>query len=398
MAIIVISDSYPPLKSAAAGMIEILVEELKKSNEVFVFTSSPDKSLSSEKIFVNNFLKNWRYKGNLRRLLFEFISSFMILFLIIKNIKKIDNISLIIWYCPSSFLWIPVLISKLIFKARVYLILRDIFPDWLFHVGILRSRFLYKCLSLITFPQYLVPDIIGCQTQGDVNYLLNKNIKKKIVTLKNWSSVKNYVIKEEARELSTKTFLKNIFHLKKKMNTIVLTYLGSTNPAHDLEKIFKIFSMLNIKTQEKIHINFFARNVNLLKKIHSKNFLFNIDIYEQVGAEQISIILKHTDFGVVSLSEKHLTNNIPGKFVTYTQFSVPVISFAHEREDLAKLIQLYKCGVNISYEKNDNAIISLLDFNLNLSSDKHKILKSNALKLYKENFHLNGVVSQILNF
>lgn len=398
MAIIVISDSYPPLKSAAAGMIEILVEELKKSNEVFVFTSSPDKSLSSEKIFVNNFLKNWRYKGNLRRLLFEFISSFMILFLIIKNIKKIDNISLIIWYCPSSFLWIPVLISKLIFRARVYLILRDIFPDWLFHVGILRSRFLYKCLSLITFPQYLVPDIIGCQTQGDVNYLLNKNIKKKIVTLKNWSSVKNYVIQEESRELSTKTFLKNIYHLKKKMNTIVLTYLGSTNSAHDLEKMFKIFSMLNIKTQKKIHINFFARNVNLLKKIHSKNFLFNIDIYEQVGAEQISTILKHTDFGVVSLSEKHLTNNIPGKFVTYTQFSVPVISFAHEREDLAKLIQLYKCGVNISYEKNENAIISSLDFNLNLSSDNHKVLKSNALKLYKENFDLNSVVSQILNF
>ena len=399
MSFIVISDSYAPLKSASAGMLEILVEELKISNKVFVFSSSIEKSNSNQQIFVNTTLKGWRYKGNIRRLFFEIISAFMISFLIIKNKNKISNVALIIWYCPSSFLWIPVLLSKLMFKSKVYLILRDIFPDWLFHVGALKSRLLYKFLSFITFPQYLVPNVIGCQTIGDVKYLQNKKIKNKFVVLKNWPSVKNYVIDKKYRESSTKIFIQNTINLKKKINSVVLTYLGSTNLAHDLEKIFKMFSKLSNKTQKRIHINFFARNVCLLKKINFvKKYQFNVDIYEQVGADQISTILKYTDFGVVSLSEKHMTNNIPGKFVTYTQFSIPVISFAYKKQDLVVLISKYKCGENFSYEKNEEDIIDRLDSILNLNSTKFNKLKSNAYRLYEENFDFKNTVNKLMKF
>ena len=64
------------------------------------------------------------------------------------------------------------------------------------------------------------------------------------------------------------------------------------------------------------------------------------------------------------------TNNIPGKFVSYTQFCLPIICFASINSSLAKLIIKYDCGVvidlSLDYEKNWKMFsIFLRDLNKN---------------------------------
>ena len=147
MNFLIINDSYPPLKSAASGMIYNLTNELKKKHKIYVFTASTDNTENNKYIFINTHFKKWRYQNHFKRVLFEIINAIILSYMIITNKKKIDKVDLIIWYSPSSFLWIPVFFSKLIFKCNVYLILRDIFPDWLHHVGLIRSELLYKFLK-----------------------------------------------------------------------------------------------------------------------------------------------------------------------------------------------------------------------------------------------------------
>ena len=85
----ILSDSFPPLKSAASGMVDILLEELNKCHSVFLFAASLDKSLSKENVFIINFLKEWRYQNNLKRIFFEIFNAFILTFLIFKKRKKI---------------------------------------------------------------------------------------------------------------------------------------------------------------------------------------------------------------------------------------------------------------------------------------------------------------------
>ena len=125
-------------------------------------------------------LSNLRNKNNFLRLIFEIVLSLILAFKCICNYKKIKDLDLIICYGPSAFLWFCVLIIKLISKAKVYYILRDIFPDWLVAVKLINNKFIIKILEFLSFPQYIVPDYIGVETEFNKSYLIKKLIKIKL--------------------------------------------------------------------------------------------------------------------------------------------------------------------------------------------------------------------------
>jgi hypothetical protein len=96
------------------------------------------------------------------------------------------------------------------------------------------------------------------------------------------------------------------------------------------------------------------------------------------------------------LNRHSKTNNIPGKFVSYTQFGLPIICFASINSSLAKLIIRYNCGividVSLDHEKNWKIFsIFLRDLNKN-----KEYFSRNASQLFKENFDTNYVVNKIL--
>ena len=327
MRILILCDSFPPLKSAASGMMNILTNELKKKHQVYIFAASTSTLMQSKNIHINTFLSKWRYQGHFKRIIFEIMNAFVTSFKVIRYRKEINNIDLIIWYSPSSFLWVASLVSKLIFKTKVIMILRDIFPDWLFHINVLKSKILYKLLSLLTVPQFLISDVICVQAIGDIEYLKKKGIKKKVVTLRNWESINRQHFFPASSEV-VKTFTKKVQYFKKNNAGLVLTYLGSNSISQDMEKIFFFLSKLCKADQFKLQLHLFIRNVKTVRDFIYNlgiNLSLDVNIYEQITPNQIPHILNKTDYGIVSLNANHITNNIPGKFVTYTQFSVPYL-------------------------------------------------------------------------
>ena len=71
----------------------------------------------------------------------------------------------------------------------MYYILRDIFPDWLIDLGIIKNKVIVSLLKLITYPQYLIPNIIGVETDFNLNFLKAKRKSLKIEVLFNWPSL-----------------------------------------------------------------------------------------------------------------------------------------------------------------------------------------------------------------
>ncbi len=195
--VLVISDSFVPHKISAAGMIYNLSKEIADKNiRVVCAFSGNDKQkikknydLTGIKIIQTSFLSGFRNKSLLSRFLFEISISIILAIkchFYFKNRRKPD---LIIWYGPSVFLWMVVWVVNFSKKIPVYYILRDIFPDWLISLGLIKNFLVINTLKAISYPQFLVSDIIGVETHENVSYLKNKIKNKKIEMLANWSNM-----------------------------------------------------------------------------------------------------------------------------------------------------------------------------------------------------------------
>ena len=88
------------------------------------------------------------------------------------------------------------------------------------------------------------------------------------------------------------------------------------------------------------------------------------------------------DCGIVSLNRFAKTNNIPGKFVSYAQFGLPIICFANINSSLSKLILNYDCGIVIDLSQNKNFNKEkFLNFILNFEKNKTTLSKNSSLFL-----------------
>ena len=66
-----------------------------------------------------------------------------------------------------------------------------------------------------------------------------------------------------------------------------------------------------------------------------------------VSENELMFLFKKYQFGVLSLNTRLNTHNIPGKFVSYTQFGLPVLCFSNLNSTIANLIIMNKCGIVI---------------------------------------------------
>ena len=125
--------------------------------------------------------------------------------------------------------------------------------------------------------------------------------------------------------------------------------------------------MLNFLKKIKIenHFKFYfylPKKINELENNKAFNFVESVPEYE------LPYLFKHCNCGIVSLNKKLITNNIPGKFVSYIQFGLPILSFCNKQSKLANLINEYRCGIVIDYED---------DLNLNLTKINSFVKKLN---------------------
>ena len=121
----------------------------------------------------------------------ELISPIMLLWHLKKNGTLRRERAGIIWYSPSIFLGLLVAVLLWKSKCKGYLILRDIFPDWMADLKLMRRGTIYFFLRLVAKFQYRIADTIGVQSKGDLKYFKNKNgspTAQKIEVLDNWLS------------------------------------------------------------------------------------------------------------------------------------------------------------------------------------------------------------------
>jgi glycosyltransferase involved in cell wall biosynthesis len=338
MHIVIIGDTFPPLKTSGAVMLKHLADELIAQGDLVTVVVPNESQTELIVESTQNQLKVFQVKAfktkdvpYLQRLFAELSNPYLMWV----RLKKSDSflktrVDMVIWYSPSIF-WGPLVARiKRRWTCPSYLILRDIFPDWAIDLGLI-SKFnpISFLLKSIANYQYQQANIIGVQSPNNQRYLAlhHPELNSKIRVLWNWMREQGSHEKSAIKISETSLAGKEI-----------LVYAGNIGIAQGIEvflSIIKSFQGFN-----NIGFLFVGRGsemTELQQKVDS-NQLKNVLFYPEITPEQIGDLYGQCSAGIIALDGRHETHNIPGKFVSYMQAGLPVFGLVNAGNDLIELV------------------------------------------------------------
>ena len=215
----------------------------------------------------------------------------------------------------------------------------------------LKNGVLFYILKFLTSPQYIIPNLIGVESEGNLKLLkkkISKNIELKVIY--NWPSLSKDILVNNINK-EKKLFLKNILnkHIQIKNKKLLTSiYIGNTGYAQNFEHNINYLSELNCN--KKFYLDVFSPQCSNFK------FDANIQFHSWGGIDDdlIPLFISKKDFGIISLHNDLFSHNLPGKFVTYMQFKLPVLCISNKNTEMSKIISKYKCGEFIDINDNIN--------------------------------------------
>ena len=357
MHLLFISDTYPPLRTSGAQhmqdlalaaitnghLVTVVIPNSTQTTtqtapvvvvhdkEVRVITVRADPSKDVSHILRT--LAEWRNPYRMWQLL-QSCPEFMQ-----------TDFALIVWYSPSIF-WAPLVArSKAHFACPAYLVLRDFFPDWAIHLGLLKKGLPYAFFKWVQKSQFTVATWIGVQSPNNLEYfkLHYGQFASKAEVLWNWiAPLKEGVSVNEARQVCPIDVSKTPLAGK-----MVLVYAGNMGLAQEVDVIIDLFAHLKDAP--------WASNLGLLlvgrgsesarlQKRAQKAGLANILFFDEIEPEAIVPLYTQCQIGVVLLDARHASHNIPGKCLSYLQAGLPIFARVNPGNDLLGMAQDLEIG------------------------------------------------------
>lgn len=342
--IALISTDYPPLRTSAAVQLRDLSREFAaQGHRPVVIVPSPmsDKPWVVEQFDGVEVLRVAAPPTRSPSFVRRAIAEMWLPFAMYRNIRRSPfasaNWDLLVWYSPPIFF--GPLIAKLLRKSkgenkpRTYLILRDIFPEWAVDLGLVRRGPVYLVFKAIAAFQYSVAQVIGVQTESNLHYLDNwARPPRRIEVLRNWLEV--------TPEIGSSIVVKNTPLAGRK----IFVYIGNMGVAQGMDIFIDLIHSLRDRTD--IGFLFVGRGTEFarLEAEKASRDLGNALFYGEIDSTEIPSLLAQCHVGMVALHPDHKTHNIPGKFVSYVQYGVPVLARVNPGTDLMRLIEAEQVG------------------------------------------------------
>ena len=235
---------------------------------------------------------------------------------------KIDlNFDLIITPTPPITLFSVVNWLKKKSNAKVYLILRDIFPQNAVDLGFMRkggmvhSYFRKKEKQL-----YAISDRIGCMSQGNKDYILKHNPTlnhSKLHLLPNWANVLPLQSDEENNALKQQEGLSDKF---------IVIFGGNIGAPQKMENIVDLAIACKDKPDILFLIFGYGSEYETLRNLVQKKNVTNMELRDGVGHKEYFKLVQIADVGLISLNENFTIPNTPSKALSYYNAKKPILA------------------------------------------------------------------------
>jgi len=330
-----IADAYPPLRTSCAVQMRDMARTLAATGyEVTVFVPSPGQrdlwciDQDGEVEVVRLKAPQTKGVGFIRRTLAEFAMPIAMW----RNMRgspaagrRFDGIA---WYSPSIFFEPLVRALKHRDGCPSYLILRDIFPDWMADTGLIRRGPAFHLLRTIARRQYRTADAIGVQSAANLPLVeASAGTNTRIEVLENWLAPP--VDRGCPIDLS-------VGPLKGRR---IFVYAGNMGVAQGMARLLDLAAAL--QDRHDIGFAFVGRGSDAaaLRAESAARRLDNVSFFDEIDPDDIPGLYAQCHFGLVALDPRHKTHNIPGKFISYMHAGLPVLASINSGNDLIRLIE-----------------------------------------------------------
>ncbi|MCF4009287.1 glycosyltransferase family 4 protein [Rheinheimera sp. UJ63] len=387
-------DAYLPSSTLVhAKMFHELAHELQKNgHQVVIITPGEPEQQLKLIIDVYDGVEVWRFRtgrtrgiGKVKRAINESLLPINAWLAIKSKVKK-QPFDACINYSPTIFFG-PLAKRLKAHGAYVYLILRDMFPQWVIDQGMIKEGSLItRYFRYFERLNYRASDCIGVMSEANLK-LFNQlhpgysNVK----ILMNWADTRPL-----ERE-SVGTDWRKAWGLADK---IVFFYGGNIGHAQDMANLMRLAkSMINMP---EAHFLFVGQGdeVSLIHQLKEEWQLSNVTIKPSVSQQVYRELLTQTDIGLFSLSAKHTAHNFPGKLLGYMVESLPILGSVNRGNDVIELINQHKAG--FVFENGDDEAFFLAAQKLLSSTELRANTGIAARQLLQKYFSVESVAGQII--
>ncbi len=272
--------------------------------------------------------------------------------------------------------------------AKFYLILRDIHPQSVHSIGLIKYKFMYNYLAKRALKGYKLADKIGCMSQGNIDFI-NSNypsiVPGKSVLLYNWLK-KGTTPNLDVEKIKEANGLKDKF---------VVLFGGNIGLGQRIENILLLAR--EYKNNDGIRFVIIGKGVEKkrLEKIAIEEGLSNIVFMNFMPQDEYLTFMKNADVGLISINENYSVPTCPSKAVAYMSLGVPIFAIINPNNDYKDFI--INSGAGYAVEGGDEKNI-LEKFDRMISNPSiRRSMKDAGEKFYSEYLTVEKACETISN-
>ena len=294
------------------------------------------------------------------------------------------HFDLILYPAPPITLASVVRFCKMKFKARSFLMLKDIFPQNAVDLELMRFNGLpHRYFKSVERDLYTISDKIGCMTAANISYL-EKNYhylnKSKLTFFPNTLDCEN---------LETANF-------KVRRESTKFVFGGNLGQPQDIPQLLKNISLVPNSLSAEFIIIGDGFYKPYIKSFIAENPHLPVQYFDELPRSEFDKFLEDCDVGIVSLNANFTVPNFPARVLSYMAKGLPILAMVDDATDLQEIIETNaKCGYCCS-SRSSESFVELVDKFSNL--DNLNSLGLSGQKFLENNFNVKQSVTLLEQF
>lgn len=220
-------------------------------------------------------------------------------------------------------------------SSKTYLILKDIFPQNAVDIGLMKKiGILYKIFRNKEIKLYKNSDVIGCMSQGNLDYVLDHNNyidKDKIEIFPNAIEPINRKEKiEKNKEILDK------FNIPE--DATIFLYGGNLGKPQRIDFILKVINEFHKVDNGYLLIVGSGTEFNKINSHIENSKPEKVSIYERLPKEEYDKLISCADVGLIFLDHRFTIPNFPSRLTSYMENSLPILAATDKNTDLKEVL------------------------------------------------------------
>lgn len=382
MNILYITPSFPFEKDGDNTYTD-LAEEIAKKHNIKIVVATEKSKIEKTQINVERGIECLRVRtGNLYNVgviekAISFITLQSKLKKAIKEFLSNEKFDLVLFMAPPVTLGNVIKYAMKKYGAMSYLMQKDIFPQNALDLKMMTKKNpAYWYFRLKEKGMYKTATVIGCMSQGNIDFLLDNNKFLNKDKLEIFSNTMKCIKKQE----SENSDIREKYKISK--DKVLAIYGGNFGKPQGVPFIKKVLD--EYKNNEKVTFAFFGKGTEKKKlKNHIKeNNIENVLMFDFIPRNEYFQILQQADIGFVFLDYRFTIPNIPSRTLSYFENSIPIMAATDKNTDYKDIIEKNEVGLwcesnNIKeFKKQFDRLIEDKELRIKLGNNGRKYLET----------------------